>query len=86
MYAPIRQGSDIAFLLGVINHCIQNDKVQWEYTKAYTNAPYVVKEGYGTPLVLPGFPALGAAGFGFNILPLSTKAPLYETLAPTIHT
>jgi formate dehydrogenase major subunit len=46
-YAPIRQGSDIAFLLGVINYCIQNDKVQWEYTKAFTNASYVVKEGFG---------------------------------------
>ena len=46
-YAPIRQGTDIAFLLGVINHCIGNDKVQWEYVKAFTNAPYIVKEGYG---------------------------------------
>jgi formate dehydrogenase major subunit len=46
-YAPIRQGTDIAFLMGVINYCIQNDKVQWEYTKAYTNAPYIVKEGFG---------------------------------------
>ena len=45
-YAPIRQGTDIAFLLGVINYCIQNDKVQWEYTKAFTNASYVVKEGF----------------------------------------
>jgi len=47
VYAPIRQGTDIAFLLGVINYCIQNDKVQWEYTKAFTNAPYIVKEGFG---------------------------------------
>ncbi len=45
-YAPIRQGTDIAFLLGVINYCIQNDKVQWEYVKAFTNAAYVVKEGF----------------------------------------
>ncbi len=45
-YAPIRQGTDIAFLLGVINHCIQNDKVQWEYTKAFTNASFLVKEGF----------------------------------------
>src|SRR6478609_2349183 len=44
-YAPIRQGTDIAFLLGVINYCIQNDKVQWEYTKNFTNAPYIVKAG-----------------------------------------
>ncbi len=47
LYAPIRQGTDIAFLLGVINYCIQNNKIQWEYVKAFTNAPYIVKEGYG---------------------------------------
>lgn len=46
MYAPIRQGTDIAFLLGVINYCIANDKVQWEYTKMFTNAPYIVKAGF----------------------------------------
>jgi formate dehydrogenase major subunit len=46
-YAPIRPGTDIAFLLGVINYCISNNKVQWEYVKAFTNAPYIVKEGYG---------------------------------------
>jgi len=46
VYAPIRQGTDIAFLLGVINYCIQNGKVQWEYAKAFTNAPYLVKEGF----------------------------------------
>jgi formate dehydrogenase major subunit len=46
-YAPIRQGTDIAFLLGLINYCIQNDKVQWDYVKAFTNAPYVVKDAFG---------------------------------------
>ena len=46
VYAPIRQGTDIAFLLGLINYCIQNDKVHWDYVKAFTNAPYLVKDGY----------------------------------------
>ena len=46
-YAPIRQGTDIAFLMGLINYCIQNDKVQWDYVKAFTNASFVVKEGFG---------------------------------------
>jgi len=46
-YAPIRQGTDIAFLLGVMNHCIANDKIQWDYVKAFTNAGYVIKEGFG---------------------------------------
>ena len=45
-YAPIRQGTDIAFLLGVIKYCIENDKVQWEYTKNYTNASFIVGEGF----------------------------------------
>jgi formate dehydrogenase major subunit len=47
LYAPIRQGTDIAFLLGVINYCIANSKVQFEYVQMFTNAPYIVKEGYG---------------------------------------
>src|SRR5271165_603181 len=46
-YAPIRQGSDIAFLLGVMRHCMETGKVQWDYVKAFTNAPYVVREDYG---------------------------------------
>jgi formate dehydrogenase major subunit len=47
VYAPIRQGSDIAFLLGVINYCMQNGKVHWDYIKSFTNAPYLVKDGFG---------------------------------------
>lgn len=47
VYAPIRQGTDIAFLLGLQNYCIQNNKVQWDYVKAFTNATFVVREGYG---------------------------------------
>ena len=46
LYAPIRQGTDIAFLLGLINYCIAHDKVQWDYVKAFTNAPYLIKEGF----------------------------------------
>jgi formate dehydrogenase major subunit len=45
-YAPIRQGTDIAFLNGVMNYLIQNDKIQWDYVKAFTNASFVVKEGF----------------------------------------
>jgi len=45
-YAPIRQGADIAFLLGVIRYCIENDKIQHDYVRAFTNAPYLVKEGF----------------------------------------
>jgi nitrate reductase alpha subunit len=45
-YAPIRAGSDIAFLAGVINYLLSKDKVQKEYVKHYTNASSIVGEGY----------------------------------------
>ena len=46
-YAPIRPGSDIAFLMGVIRYCIENDRVQWDYVKNYTNAAFLVRDGFG---------------------------------------
>src|ERR1700755_3459338 len=45
-YAPIRAGSDIAFLGGVLNYLLTNDKIQKEDVKAYTNATFIVGEGY----------------------------------------
>ncbi|KQV48657.1 formate dehydrogenase [Pelomonas sp. Root1217] len=45
-YAPIRAGSDIAFLGGVINYLLTNNKIQTEYVKAYTNASFIVGEDY----------------------------------------
>ncbi len=46
LYCPLRTGTDIAFLGGVINYLLTNDKIQHEYVKAYTNAPFIVREGY----------------------------------------
>ncbi len=46
-YAPIRPGSDIAFLMGAIRWCIENDKVQWDYVRNYTNVGYIVREDFG---------------------------------------
>lgn len=47
LYAPIRTGTDIAFLGGVINYLLTHDKIQHEYVKAYTNVAFIVKDGYG---------------------------------------
>lgn len=47
LYMPIRAGSDIVFLGGVINWLIANDKIQWDYVKAFTNAGAIVGEAYG---------------------------------------
>jgi formate dehydrogenase major subunit len=47
LYVPLRPGTDIAWLGGLINYLLSNDKIQHEYVKSFTNAPYLIKEGYG---------------------------------------
>jgi formate dehydrogenase major subunit len=46
IFAQIRPGADIAFLGGVINYLLSNDRIQHEYVKAYTNAPFMVRADY----------------------------------------
>jgi formate dehydrogenase major subunit len=46
VYAPLRPGTDIAFLGGVLNYLLTNDKIQREYVTSYTDASFIVKEGY----------------------------------------
>ena len=45
-YAPIRVGTDIAFLNGVIRYLLEKDAIQHEYVKAYTNASFIVREDF----------------------------------------
>jgi formate dehydrogenase major subunit len=45
-YAPVRAGSDIAFLAGVINYLLTNDKIQHDYVKAYTDVSFIVRADY----------------------------------------
>ena len=42
MYVPIRAGSDIAFLGGLINYVLTNDRWFREYVLAYTNATTII--------------------------------------------
>jgi formate dehydrogenase major subunit len=46
LYVPIRAGTDIAFLGGVIHYLLSNDKIQHEYVKAYTDAAFLVREDF----------------------------------------
>jgi formate dehydrogenase major subunit len=45
-YAPLRSGTDIAFLGGVINYLLSHDKIHKEYVVNYTNAPFLVRDDY----------------------------------------
>jgi formate dehydrogenase major subunit len=46
VYAPIRTGTDIAFLGGVINYLLAHDKIQHEYVKSYTDFTFIVREDF----------------------------------------
>ena len=46
-YAPIRPGTDITFLGGLINYLLTNDKIQRDYVVNYTDLSFIVKEGFG---------------------------------------
>ena len=46
LYAPIRAGSDIAFLGGVINYLLSNDKIHHEYVKNYTDFSFLIKDDF----------------------------------------
>jgi formate dehydrogenase major subunit len=45
-YAPIRPGSDITFLGGLINYLLTHDKIQRDYVMNYTDLPFIVKEEF----------------------------------------
>ncbi len=49
MYVQIRAGSDIAFLGGVINYAIQNNRIAHDYLVNYTNAAFIIKDGFKLP-------------------------------------
>jgi len=46
-YVPIRAGSDIAFLGGLIHYALSRNRFHPEYVRLFTNATFIVKEGYG---------------------------------------
>jgi formate dehydrogenase major subunit len=55
VHVPLRAGTDIAFLGGVINYIIENEQWFDEYVKAYTNGPVVIKEEFRDTDDLDGF-------------------------------
>ena len=46
VYAPIRPGTDIAFMGGVYRHLLESGRIQHAYVNAYTNASFLVREDY----------------------------------------
>ncbi|MGA2814268.1 MAG: molybdopterin-dependent oxidoreductase, partial [Candidatus Acidiferrum sp.] len=61
LFCQIRAGSDIAFLGGVINYAIENNRIAHEYLVNFTNAAFLVKPDFKLPAdtdgVFSGFDA-----------------------------
>ena len=49
LFLQIRSGADIAFLGGMIRYAIENNRIAHDYLVNYTNAAFVVKDGFKLP-------------------------------------
>ncbi|HVG90312.1 MAG TPA: molybdopterin-dependent oxidoreductase [Alphaproteobacteria bacterium] len=49
LFCQIRAGTDVAFLGGLINYAIQNNRYAKEYVTNYTNASFIIKKGFKLP-------------------------------------
>ncbi len=49
LYLQIRAGADIAFLGGLIKYAIDNNRIAHDYLVNYTNAAFIIKEGFKLP-------------------------------------
>jgi formate dehydrogenase major subunit len=49
LFLQIRAGADIAFLGGLINYAIQNGRIAHDYLVHFTNASFLVREGFKLP-------------------------------------
>jgi len=49
LFLQIRAGSDIAFLGGLINYALENNRIAKDYLLHYTNAAFIIKDGFKLP-------------------------------------
>src|ERR1700704_2351524 len=49
LFLQIRAGADIAFLGGMIRYALENNRIAHDYLVNYTNAAFIVKEGFKLP-------------------------------------
>ena len=49
LFLQIRAGTDIAFLGGLIHYAIENNRIAKDYITNYTNAAFIIKEGFQLP-------------------------------------
>jgi formate dehydrogenase major subunit len=67
LHVPLRAGSDIAFLGGVVNYILENGREFREYVQAYTNARTIISDDFRDTEDLDGiFSGLDAEGHSYE--------------------
>ncbi len=54
IYVPLRSGSDIAFLGGMIKYILDNELYHRDYVRLYTNGPFILNDKFKLPEELGG--------------------------------
>ncbi len=78
IHVPIRAGSDIAFLGGIIRYIIENERYFKEYVVNYTNAPAIINEDFKDTEDLDGL----FSGWEKKKGKYETKTWMYEGVDP----
>ena len=79
IHVPIRAGSDIAFLGGIIRYIIENERYFREYVVNYTNAPAIISEEFRDTEDLDGL----FSGWDSEKNQYDPKSWAYEGAEPT---
>jgi formate dehydrogenase major subunit len=67
LYAPIRSGTDIAFVNGIINYALTRSRYNYDYIRYYTNGSLLINSGYNfdpSTGFFSGFSGSGTTGTG----------------------
>ena len=82
MHVPLRAGSDIVFLGGIINYVLANEKYFRDYVIAYTNAATILTEDYADTEDLDGvFAGLDAEGHRYDLSAWSYQGAMVRAAA-----
>ncbi len=75
IYAPIRPGTDIVFLGGMLNYALTHDRYHAEYVQAYTNALTLINPAFQDAAELDGL----FSGFNPETQSYNTTSWQYQT-------
>ena len=86
LHVPIRAGSDIAFLGGLVNYVLTDGREFHDYVVAYTNAPVILREDFQDTEDLDGlFSGFDPEHAHYDATTGSTRAPRRVRRRPARH-